>query len=77
MLVKLGIPTFQSYTSHGFRRGAAQELKEKGSQWPIVDGVGEWRSLAFKGYVDTTLDVERDMTKLLIESEAYRATSPR
>ena len=45
------------------------ELKENGSQRPIVAGVGEWRSLAFMGYVDTTLDVERDMSKLLIESE--------
>ena len=28
------------------------------------------RSLAFNGYVDTTLDVERDMTKRLVESDA-------
>lgn len=43
-------------------------MKEKGPHRSVVDGVGAWRSLAFKGYVDTTLDVERDMTKLLIET---------
>ena len=31
--------------------------------------LGVWRSFAFRGYYDTTLDVERDMSKLLIETE--------
>ena len=44
-------------------------MKEKGAQWPIVASVGEWRSLAFMGYVDISLDVARDMAKLLIERE--------
>ena len=69
VLAKIDIPYAQSNTPHGFRRGEAQELKEKCSQWPIVAGVGLWRSVAFKGYVDTTLDVGRDTSKLLIESE--------
>ena len=69
VLSKLQAPYAQSYSSHGFRRGASQELKEKGSQWPTVMSLGTWRSLAFRGYVDTTLDVERDMSKLLIETD--------
>ena len=67
---KLATPYSTRYTSHGFRMGSAQELKEKGSQWPVVAGVGEWRSLAFRGYVDTALDVERDMSRLLIGPDA-------
>ena len=51
------------------RRGAAQGLKEKGSQRPVVACAGVWRPLAFRGYVDNTLDVERDMSKLLIETD--------
>ena len=66
---KLSIPHANDYSSHGFRRGAAQELKEKGSQRPIVMGVGFWRSIAFRGNVDVTLDVERDMSKLLVETD--------
>ena len=49
--------------------GAAQELKEKGSHRSVVAGVGEWGSVAFCGYVATTLDVERYMSKKLIEKD--------
>ena len=31
--------------------------------------LGTWQSLAFRGYVGTTLDIERDMSKLLVETE--------
>ena len=68
-MAKLSIPYARSYSPHGFRRGAAQELKENGSQWPTVMGAGCWRSLAFRGYVDAALDVERDTSKLLIETD--------
>ena len=69
VLAKIGVDFAHSYSSHGFRRGATQELKEKGSQISVIATVGEWRSLAFLGYVDTALDVARDMSKLLIETE--------
>lgn len=65
---KLKTPRSQSYSRRGFRLGAAQGLKGKGPQWSVVAGVGEWRSLAFRDYVDTALDVERDMPKLPIET---------
>ena len=64
---KLGLPYAQSHTSHGFRLGAAQELKERGSQWTAVAGIGGWRSLASRGYVGTTADISRAMARLLIE----------
>ena len=69
VLHKLGVPHADCYTSHGYRRGAAQELKERGCQWPIVASLGEWRSLAFMGYLDIARDVARDMSKLLVECE--------
>ena len=46
--------------------GVAQELKERGSQWPTVAGAGEWGSLAFRRYVDTAVDVSMEMDNLLI-----------
>ena len=42
VIEKLGIPYAQSYTSHGFRSGAAQELKEKGPHRPVIASMGEW-----------------------------------
>ena len=69
VLAKLGIPQAELYTPHGYRRGAAQEIKERGCQWPIVASLGEWRILAFMGYIDIAKDVSRDMSKLLIECD--------
>lgn len=69
VLAKMGIENAKSYTSHGFRRGAANELRTKGPQWSTVATLGEWRSLAFRGYVDITAELDRDMSKLLAETE--------
>ena len=69
VLTKLDIPYAESYTSHGYRRGAAQELKERGCQWPIIASIGEWRGLAFMGYIDISKDVANEMSKLFIETE--------
>ena len=63
----IGLPNASRYRSHAFRRGASQELKEKGSQWPTIATLGDWRSLAFHGYVDIADDLARDMSKLLAE----------
>ena len=67
VLGRLEVVQSHRYSSRGFRRGAAQELKERGSQWTTVAGAGGWRSLAFRGYVDTTEDISRAMAKILID----------
>ena len=69
VLSKLNVPHAQRYSSHGFRRGAANELKTSGSQWSLVATLGDWRSLALRGYVDVTPEMDRDMANLLIETE--------
>ena len=66
----LSIPEASRFSPPGFRRGAAQQLKTTGSQWPTVAASGFWQSLAFKGYIDLTADVARDMSKLLSSSFA-------
>ena len=69
VLKKLDVPHAGKYSSHGFRRGAANELRATGSPWSVIATVGGWKSLAFRGYVDLTQEVDRDMAKLLIETE--------
>ena len=69
VLGNLDIPQAELYTPHGYRLGAAQELKERGCQWPIVASLAEWRILAFTGYIDIAKDVARDTSKLLIECD--------
>ena len=67
ILKKLELPYAERYSSHGFRRGAASELQSTGSQWSTVATIGDWRSLAFKGYVDLTNELSRDLSRLLAE----------
>ena len=69
VLGKLQVVSTERYSSHCFRRGAANELKTKGSQRSTVISMGEWRSLAFLGYVDITPELDRDMAKLLMETD--------
>ena len=64
---KLNAVQAHRYTSHGFRRWGEQEPKERGPQRTTVAGAGGWRSLAFRGYVDTAEDISRAMAKLLID----------
>ena len=69
VLAKLLIERSEKFSSHGFRRGVAQELKETGSQRAVIATLGDWESLAFLGYVDITDEVDRNMAKLSIETE--------
>ena len=67
ILKKLELPHAERYSSHGFRRGAASELHPTGPQWSTVATIGDWRSLAFKGYVDLANELSRDLPRLLAE----------
>ena len=58
VLRKLIKPGANRYSSHGFRRGTAQALKENGSPWEAVATDGVWNSPAFRGYLGLTDDVE-------------------
>ena len=69
----LKIPAANRYSSHGFRRGAAQELKENGSQWPIVAELGKWNGLSFKDYVDLSDELSHDMSKLFISNYNFQS----
>ena len=63
----IGLPNASRCISRAFRRGAAQELKAKGAQCPTIASIGDWWSLTFRGYVDVTTDIARDMSRLLAE----------
>ena len=67
-LGELGFPEAERYSSHAFRRGATQELRESGSGWPVIASMGVWNSPAFKGYVDITQEVEAGVRQLFISA---------
>ena len=63
-LARIGAPSADRYSSHGFRRGTSQELKEAGSPWSAVATSGVWHSPAFRGYLDMSKDVEQGVAHL-------------
>ena len=64
VFARMNIHEAHRYSSHGFRRGTAQELKESGSPWAVVASAGVWNSPAFRGYLDMARDVEVGVSRL-------------
>ena len=62
---KLDVPHSERYSSHAFRLGSAQELKETWHPWAVVASAGRWRSDSLPRYADTSEDVETEMSNLL------------
>ena len=58
IMANLHVPVAARYSSHAFRRGATQELKEAGSPWSAIAASGVWHSTSFRGYIDLSRDVE-------------------
>ena len=54
----LDVPDARRFSSHGFRRGATNGLKDTGPPWSVVATSGVWNSSHFRGYVDMSRDVE-------------------
>ena len=48
VLRKLKVPEAERYSSHGFLRGAAQDLKLHGSPWDVVASAGFWNFRLFE-----------------------------
>ena len=67
-LEELRIPDASRYSSHAFRRGATQELREFGSGWPVIMGAGVWNSSACTGYVEITPEVETGVRLLFLNA---------
>ena len=67
ILKKMDLPYAERYSSRGFRQGASSDLQTAGSQWSTSANLGDWRSLAFKGYVDLANELSRDLSRLLAE----------
>ena len=61
---QLAVPQAERYTAHGFRRVTSHGLKEPGSPWSVVASCGVWHSPAFRGYLDTSKDMELEALQM-------------
>ena len=73
VLTRSNVDEASRFSSYGFRRGAAQELKETGSHWAVVASAGLWKSPAFRGYVDLPDDVEQGVRNLVVADSDFNS----
>ena len=66
---KLEIAAAQRYTPRGFRIGASSDLKTQGPPVGQCSQLGWVAPHRLPRYVDLTPELDRDMSKLLIETE--------
>ena len=64
VLGRIGWPSADRYSSHGFHRGTSHALKEAFPSWSVVATSGVWNSPAFRGYLDMSKDLEQGFAQL-------------
>jgi len=60
MLAELKIPNAESYRTHDFRRGHAEDMRRSESKLFEILTAGDWRSAAFLSYL-YRMSLERDL----------------
>ena len=51
-MANLGVPSANSYGTHGFRRGHAEDLRRGGARLGEILAAGDWKSSAFMLYLN-------------------------
>ena len=65
---KLGYEQGRKYSSHAFRRGATEEIKDSGSTFATIIKSGTWTAAGFKSYLDLQRDEALNISRLLLEN---------
>ena len=67
-LTAMGTPEGGKFSSHGFRRGATNEVKNSGSTLATILGTGTWLSACYKNYLDLKADEAIKISTLLLDN---------
>ena len=67
-MTALGFDQGGLYSSHAFRRGATQEVKNSGSTLATILKTGTWLSACYKNYLDLKADEAINISTLLLDN---------
>ena len=67
-MTAMAVPEGGLFSSHAFRRGATQEIKDSGSTFATILKTGTWRSACYKNYLDLQADEAINISTLLLEN---------
>ena len=68
VMTKLDYDRGHKYSSHAFRRGATEEIKNSGSTFATIITSGGWTAAGYKSYLDLQADEAVNISKLLLET---------
>ena len=68
VMTKLNYDRGHKYSSHAFRRGATEEIKNSGSTFATIITSGGWTAAGYKSYLDLQADEAINISKLLLET---------
>ena len=68
VMTKMGYRDGPKFSSHAFRRGATQEIKDSGSTLSVIIKSGTWTHAGYKSYLDLQADYAINISRFLIES---------
>ena len=67
-MTALKYPEGGKFSSHAFRRGATQEIKNSGSTLATIVKSGTWLSACYRNYLDLSADEAINISTLLLET---------
>ena len=68
VMTKLGYPDGPKYSSHAFRRGATQEIKDCGSTLALIIKSGTWTHSGYKAYLGLQADFAINISRLVLDA---------
>ena len=74
MLRSMGVREAESYSTHAFRRGAAMELKNSGSNLAQILKTVGWNSAAFRAYLSFVEDEEVNIRSILANFDGFESS---
>ena len=75
-MTKLGFSDGPKYSSHAFRRGATQEIKDSGSTLSVIIKSGTWTHSGYRAYLDLQADYAINISSLLLEALGSDSDDP-
>ena len=67
-MTQMGYPGGPKYSSHAFRRGATQEIKDSGSTLALIITSGTWTHAGYKAYLDLQADFAINISRFALDA---------
>ena len=68
VMTKIGYADGARYSSHAFRRGATQEIKDSGSTLSIIIKSGTWTHSGYRSYLDLQADFAINISRFVLDA---------